>query len=207
MLNYVNASNASKYKSAIDGMFRDRKRVFVDILKWDIPVFGSYECDQFDNEDAEYFIITDPSNGRHQASMRVLRTDRPHILDSLFPMLCEGNVPSGPQYRELTRLCLSPVLRARERLQVRNRLFTSLVEYALMTGIEGYTGVAAMNWYQQLLLLGWRCTPLGFPQNVDGDVVAALLAHIEPNTVNLLKAAGTYISGDMHVVEEVAQAA
>jgi len=206
MLNYVNASNVSKHESAIDGMFRDRKRVFVDILKWNVPVEGPYERDQFDDDCAEYFIITDSSGGQHQGSMRILHTDRPHILGSLFPMLCADDVPSGPEYRELTRLCLSPALRARERLQVRNRLFTSLVEYALMTGIKGYTGVAAMNWYQQLLSLGWRCTPLGLPQEVDGDVIAALLAHVEPNTINLFRQAGTYATGNMHVAE-IAQAA
>ena len=199
MLNYVNSSNAAKHEFVMDRMFRDRKRVFVDILKWDVPVLGSYEFDQFDNRDAEYVIITDHETGEHQGSMRILRTDRPHILGSLFPTLCEGDVPSGPEYRELTRLCLSPSLCATERLQVRNRLFTNLVEYALMTGIKGYTGVASMAWYRQLLNLGWRCTPLGLPQRDGRDSIAALLAHVEPNTINLFRQAGTYAPGGLSV--------
>jgi acyl-homoserine lactone synthase len=207
MISYVNSLTATKHELAMERMFRDRKRVFVDMLKWDVPVDGPYERDQFDDDDAEYFIVCDPDTKQHYGSMRVLRTDRPHLLDSLFPMLCEGDVPSGSEYRELTRLCLSPALRARERLQVRNQLFTSLVEYGLMHGIKGYTGVASMAWYQQLLSLGWRCTPLGLPQQVDGEVIAALLAHVEPDTIQLFRQAGTYNSVGIQFDGEILKAA
>jgi N-acyl-L-homoserine lactone synthetase len=207
MTDLVCVKNMSQHDYAMHGMFVDRKRVFVDLLKWDIPVIGEYEQDQFDDEFAEYFIIADPETGKHLGSMRVLRTDRPHILGSLFPMLCEGEVPSGPAIRELTRLCLSPDLRARERLHIRNRLFTGLVEYALMTGVEAYTGIAAMGWYSQLLSLGWRCKPLGFPQSIHGETIAAALAYIEPNTINLFKQAGTYSSGSLKLAEPSLKAA
>jgi len=207
MISHVNSTNIGRHEHAMDGMFKDRKRVFVDILRWDVPVEGEYERDQFDNQDAEYFIICDSRTGEHQASMRILRTDRPHLLDSVFPMLCGNGVPNGPEYRELTRLCVSPSLRARDRLRARNRLFTSLVEYALLAGIKGYTGVSAMGVYSQVLALGWRCTPLGLPQMINGEVVAAVLAHIEPETINLLRSAGTYDSGDIIVADEFAKAA
>lgn len=207
MIRHVSSTNISRHEHVIDGMFKDRKRVFVDLLRWDVPVEGEHERDQFDDEDAEYFIICDSRTGEHQASMRILRTDRPHLLDSVFPMLCENGAPRGPEYRELTRLCVSTRLRARERLRVRNRLFTSLVEYALLAGIKGYTGVSAMGVYSQVLALGWRCTPLGLPQIINGQVVAAVLAHIEPETINLFRRAGTYDSGSIIVADELAKAA
>ena len=35
-------------------MFEERKRVFVDLLGWDIPVLaGRYEIDQFDDDEAD----------------------------------------------------------------------------------------------------------------------------------------------------------
>lgn len=207
MAKHVNSDNLHQHDAAVDSMFRDRKRVFVDLLKWDVPVEGAYERDQFDDEHAEYFIISDPVTGQHFGSMRVLRTDRPHILGDLFPQLCEMPLPTGSRYRELTRLCLSPSLRARERLYVRNRLFTTLVEYALMNGIEGYTGVAEMGWYSQLLALGWKCTPLGMPQNVNGELLAAVLAHITPETINMFRAAGTYASGAIILSDRARKAA
>lgn len=207
MIRHINATNISRHEQAMDSMFKDRKRVFVDLLRWDVPVQGGYERDQFDDDAAEYVIICDPLTGDHQASMRILRTDRPHLLDTVFPMLCEGDVPQGPEYRELTRLCVSPRLRARDRLKARNRLFTTLVEYALLTGIKGYTGVSEMGVYSQVLALGWRCTPLGLPQAINGEVVAAVLAHIEPETINLFRTAGTYDSGEVIVSDGRAIAA
>lgn len=207
MINYVTSSSVKQHEAALDRMFRDRKRVFVDMLKWNVPVDGPYERDQFDDEYAEYIIMCEPVSGRHLGSLRILRTDRPHILGDLFHMLCEGEVPTGPEIRELTRLCLSPDLRAVDRLKVRNRLFTTAVEYALLNGIRGYTGVAAMAWYSQLLSLGWRCTPLGFPRLVEGAQVAALIAHIEHDTINLFREAGTYNSGDIQISYDLRRAA
>jgi len=39
-------------------MFAARKAVFVDLLKWDVPVLGgAYEIDQFDDEHAAYLVL------------------------------------------------------------------------------------------------------------------------------------------------------
>src|SRR3546814_5073717 len=62
-------------------MFAARKSVFVDLLKWDVPVLeGRYEIDQFDDEYARYLILADRGDG-HLGSARLLPTMRPHILD------------------------------------------------------------------------------------------------------------------------------
>lgn len=207
MILYVNAENITQHAPALDSMFRDRKRVFIDMLQWDVPVDGEYERDDFDDECAEYFLISDPETGSHHASMRILRTDRPHLLDTVFPYLCEHEIPRGKEYRELTRLCISPSLRPRQRIHARNRLFSALVEYALMQGIKGYTGVSEMAVYRQVLALGWRCSPLGLPRNVDGQIIGAILAHIEPATIDLFRAAGTYEEGRMAFLDDGLQAA
>ena len=77
--------------AALRAMYAARKQVFVDLLKWDLPVLaGAYEIDQFDNHDAEYLILLDQEDGRHRASARLLQTDRPHILADLYPVLCDA---------------------------------------------------------------------------------------------------------------------
>lgn len=114
-------------------MFEERKRVFVDLLGWDIPVLaGRYEIDQFDDDEATYIVVTD-GTGEHCGSARLLRTDRPHILDTIFPHLCDDIPPAGPTVLEITRFCLARRLKARERLATRNRLVSALVEHALCT--------------------------------------------------------------------------
>ncbi|WP_188053918.1 acyl-homoserine-lactone synthase [Sphingosinithalassobacter sp. CS137] len=178
--------------AVLAAMFEARKRVFVDLLGWDVPVLaGRFEVDQFDDPHARYLVLTD-SNGRHLGSARLLDTTRPHILGELYPELCEDEVPSGPGIAEITRFCLDRRLRARERLMVRNQLVSALVDHALAAGIQRYTGVAEMGWLQQILSFGWICRPLGLPQTIDGTLLGALAIEIGPDTPSLLARAGIY---------------
>src|SRR3546814_16944503 len=93
--------------SALRAMFRARKEVFIDLLKWDLPVLANeFEVDQFDRQ-AEYLILLE-AGVRHRASARLLRTDQPHLLGGCYPHLCAGPLPAGPTIREITRFCLDP---------------------------------------------------------------------------------------------------
>lgn len=163
-------------------MFEDRKSVFVDLLKWDVPVIGGrFELDEFDDEQATYIIVAD-KDGDHLGSARLLPTTRRHILDSLFPNLCSAPPPSGPHIFEITRFCLSRRQSARTRQETRNRLVSALVAHALATGIRSYTGVAEMGWLQQILAFGWECRPLGLPVRMECGTLGALRIEIAPDT-------------------------
>lgn len=170
-------------------MFAARKRVFVDLLHWDVPVIAdAYEVDQFDTAEAEYLILIDHC-GRHRASTRLLRTDQPHILATLYPFLCAGPVPSGPGVREITRFCLDPDQPTAERRLARNQLVRALVEYALEQGISDYTGVATQAWFDQIVRFGWQCTALGPGMQIGGDKLVALHIRIDDQTLAALEAA------------------
>jgi N-acyl-L-homoserine lactone synthetase len=180
--------------TALRSMFAARKRVFVDLLKWDVPVLeGQYELDQFDNEHAVYLILRDEA-GQHLASARLLPTDRPHLLDTLFPGLCDGTPPRGADVLEITRFCLDRSLGAAGRLHARNCLVSAIADYAIERGVTAYTGVAEMGWLQQILAFGWACRPLGLPKPVDGRLVGALRIDIGPNTPALLAWNGIYVA-------------
>jgi N-acyl-L-homoserine lactone synthetase len=117
-------------------MFAERKRVFVDLLGWDVPVAqGRFEIDQYDNQDATYLIADD--SGRHAGSLRLLPSAGPHILGDLFGALCDKGVPRGEHIFEITRLCLTPRLGAAGRLSMRNRLISAMVDHALETASPG----------------------------------------------------------------------
>jgi acyl-homoserine lactone synthase len=175
---------------ALRAMFEARKQVFVDLLKWDVPVLsGCYEIDQFDDDHAVYLILTD-SEGRHLASARLLATTRPHILDTLFPFLCSGPPPAAADCLEITRFCLDRRLRSAERRRLRDQLILAIARYAIDHRIRSYCGVAEFGWFQQILALGWRCRPLGFPRTVDGRTLGALEIEIDGNTLALLAEQG-----------------
>lgn len=176
----------------LQAMFAARKRVFVDLLGWDVPVLdGRYEVDRFDDDRAEYLIVAD-EGGRHLASARLLETTRPHILGSLFPELCAGALPHGPKVREITRFCLDPFIGALARRNARNALVSALVDHALANGVDTYTGVAELGWLQQILAFGWRCRPLGPPRAVGRSMLGALVIEITAETPSLLTAGGIH---------------
>lgn len=176
----------------LDNMHRDRKRVFVDLRRWDVPVIdGQFEIDQFDCDHAVY-LVSASEDGEHRGSIRLLPTQRPHILGSLFPDLCNGPSPVGEHVWEITRGCISPRLRAAERLRERNMLTTAAVLFARMNAITRFVCVADSSWLSQILSLGWICEPLGEPRTIAGSTTGALQIHISEETLPLLQRAGTY---------------
>ncbi|QJU59343.1 GNAT family N-acetyltransferase [Sphingomonas sp. AP4-R1] len=175
-----------------DDMHRDRKRIFVDLLKWEVPVVADqFEIDQFDTCAATYLVACDAS-GSHLGSIRLLPTDSDHILGTIFPELCDQPVPRSPHIQEISRGCLSPRLRAPERRQVRNALTTAAVRYAMMRGIWSFTCIAESGWLRQILALGWDCRPLGTPRRIGRAMAGALQIEITTETLRQLQQAGTF---------------
>lgn len=173
-------------------MFSARKRVFIDLLKWDLPtVDGIYEVDRFDEPGAVYLILSSP-DGEHRASARLLPTGRPHLLDSVFPGLCRSRPPRGEAVREITRFCLERTLPATERRRARDELVCALADYALAFGITTYTGVAEMPWFRQIAAFGWQCEALGAPRVLAGQMLTALRIDITPETPALLAKTGVH---------------
>jgi acyl-homoserine lactone synthase len=179
-----------------DQMHSDRKRVFVDWLKWEVPHSGGQEVDRFDDEHATYLVVRDDADGRHLGSVRLLETERPHILSELFPGLCQGGVPRGPLLREITRMCVSPDCPPDSRLHVRRTLVGALARHALAAGLIGYTAVTDVGFMARVASVGWRCRALGLPeQTLGGESLAALLIEIDDDTVDAIREAGAYVEG------------
>ncbi|MHA6721203.1 acyl-homoserine-lactone synthase [Sphingomonas sp. RS6] len=189
-MQFIQGDGATAGDAVMRAMFEARKRVFVDLLGWDLPVLaGRYEVDQFDDIHARYLILTD-SEGRHLASARLLPTERPHLLGSLFAELCDVPPPTGPSTWEITRFCLDRRLRAGERRQWRNVLVHGIARYALEQGITRYVGVAEPAWREQILAFGWKAHALGPIRTIGGMRLGALQIEIRPETLALLAASG-----------------
>lgn len=188
MVVVVTANNRHKYADLVDAMHADRKRIFVDALKWDIPVVDDkYEIDQFDNDDAVYLLALDPEKQTHLGSVRLLPSSKPHLLGDVFPMLCDNGVPRGEDIWEITRLCTAPQLRGREAWLARSYLAVGMVEFALLYGISKYTCVAETSWLSSIMAVGWECEPLGLPKELNGESVGALVINISPATLQLFR--------------------
>lgn len=174
MINHMTISDAEMRPSLFTTMHEDRKRIFVDMLKWDIAHDGRQERDSYDTELAQYLILNDPETDEHLGSVRLLPTTSGHILGDVFPFLCESEVPIGPDIWEITRLIVSPRVKRQDRLAIRNMLGRAMIEYGLLMDIQQYTCVCEMGFLSQLLASGWRCEPLGLPQLIDASMIGAL---------------------------------
>jgi N-acyl-L-homoserine lactone synthetase len=206
MLYVLTANDRSSISDAVLGtMFAARRSVFVDLLKWNVPVLAArYEIDQFDDVHATYLVLV-AEDGMHLGSARLLPTMRPHILDSFYPELCDAAPPRGETIVEITRFCLDRRLRARERRAVRNTLVTSLAHHAIERGITAYSAIAETAWCEQILSFGWRCARLGQPKQFEGGLLAAIRIDVDAETSRLL--AGSGVNADPLLLADQRQAA
>ncbi|WP_164157375.1 acyl-homoserine-lactone synthase [Sandarakinorhabdus rubra] len=192
-------------------MLRDRKTVLMDRLGWDLTSpDGLHELDAYDQADTLYLIIHQRQTGRHLGSVRLLPSTGPHLLGDVFPHLCEGGVPQGPDVWEITRLVTAPGLNRAEALQVRRQLSIALFEHALAHGITRYTMVTHMPWLPSLLSIGWDAEPLGMPHGEGEAAVAALQVMVNAETLERLGQAwelpGQMLAETIHIGREGALA-
>jgi acyl-homoserine lactone synthase len=194
MIHIIQGLSDGDHARRLETMLVDRKRLFVDLLGWDVPVVdGRFEMDRFDGAHACYLVACDEA-GDHIGSMRLLPTVRPHLLDTLFAELCDGDIPRGPAVFEITRLCLPQRLGAAKRLRVRNLLISAMVDHALGSGIGVLTGVVQADFRVAVLAMGWACAPLGPVCMIGRRPLGAFRLEIANETPALLGAAGIYSS-------------
>ncbi|MDB5426995.1 MAG: putative autoinducer synthesis protein [Phenylobacterium sp.] len=185
MIQLIEAADRAAFESQLAEMYRERKRVFVDRLGWEVPVVaGEFEIDQFDTDRAVYVLALDPG-GAQLGSARLLPSTGPTLLSEVFPHLCERGVPEGDDVWEITRMCTHPGI-ADAKL-VRQKLMVGMVEFALLNGIRRFTLVSHIPYLSALLAIGWDCEPLGLPQEHAGQMVGALVVNVTPDTLSLLR--------------------
>lgn len=195
MIRIIDHHLAPANRALLQSMFADRKRLFVDLFGWDVPVVdGAYEIDQFDTAHTIYAIAVD-EEGQHQASIRLFPSELPHMLDTLFPHLCPLGVPVGSTTWETTRLCLPQWHGATRRRKLRNALFSAVVDFSLDRGIDRLTGVIPEPFRRELLTMGWQAEPLGPAVRIAGGEIGAFLVRVGPDTPDRLRWTGVYTPG------------
>jgi acyl-homoserine lactone synthase len=186
MIQLVTGFDRPLFERELAQMFRERKRVFVDRLGWEVPVVdGEFEIDQFDTDDAVYLLALDAA-GVQLGSCRLLPSTGPHLLGDVFPHLCERGVPRGEDVWEITRMCTTEAAADAPR-PVRQRLMIGMVEFALLNGIRRFTLVSHLAYLSSILAGGMDCEPLGLPQAHGDQTVGALAINVTPETLAYLR--------------------
>lgn len=185
MVLIVGGADRARFRELVAEMHRQRKRVFIDRLGWDLPATdGEFEIDQFDVAAAVYLMALG-SSGELIGSLRLLPSTGPHILGDLFPQLCHGDPPRGHGIWEISRFCTSPTLRTP--WNARRRLLVGMIEYALLHEVSRYTCVTHMVGWHQLLGVGLDAKPLGDPHMQAGELIGALALDVTPSTLKSVR--------------------
>lgn len=196
MIHIIHGAGEAAEQPLLESMFEARKRLFIDLLDWDLEVVdGRFEIDRFDDAYATYILATG-DNGLHRASMRLLPTTRPHLLGSMFERLCTNGVPVGADIFEITRLCLPASELATERRRLMHGLIRAMVDHALDQGIATFTGVVTARFREQILTMGWDAEALGRGIDMGGGRLGAFAIRIDDGTPARLEDNGIYALGE-----------
>ncbi|GAB4152780.1 MAG: acyl-homoserine-lactone synthase [Sphingomonadales bacterium] len=181
MFHSVSFAQPSEFSRQIDCMYRQRKAVFVDRLKWDLRVVNGREIDQFDNEHAVYLLASASPRDELNASARLLPTTVPHLNSELFSTHCADGPIRGSDAWEISRVCIANHVNDRaERIRLTAGIAAAAVEFGLARNLRYLTFVSTMVIVPHILSFGWDVMPLGMPFGRGVNKSVALRA-----TVNL----------------------
>ncbi len=180
MIFLVNAENRSGFAADLATMHRQRKVIFVDRAGWNVPVTGVWEIDRYDRDDTVYLLAKDQLTGPVLASVRLLPTDRPHLMSELFPAACLAAIPRGPTVWEVSRLCVAPGLHGGRPHRLIWEMVCGVLETALLYGIEVVVFAVNRALLRLLLHCGWEARALGPRLGCGAEEVAAAAASITP---------------------------
>ncbi len=181
MIFVVNAENRRQFASDLAEMHRQRKVVFVDRARWNVPVIADREIDCYDHESTMYLLAKEKPDGPLLASVRLLPTVGPHLMSDLFAAACSGSAPRGPTVWEASRFCTAPVLQSRSaRLALLWEIACGVMETALVYGIDQIIFVANRALLPLALDCGWQARALGPSLRDENDEVTAAAAVVTP---------------------------
>ncbi|MEM6462080.1 MAG: acyl-homoserine-lactone synthase [Pseudomonadota bacterium] len=176
MIKVFNGLERHLYPEYSSEIFRLRKRVFHDMLKWDVTIDQDEEYDAFDNANPIYVASVSPHTGRLRGALRLLPTSGPNMLADTFPQLMNGAQRiSCPTVWESSRFCIDPDLaqdRSSNQVTVAAaELMCGVGELGLESGIRRIITVTDVFLERMFRRMGCPGERIGRPQRI-GSVIA-----------------------------------
>ncbi|MDO9418930.1 acyl-homoserine-lactone synthase [Pararhizobium sp.] len=193
MIRILNATTCKRHPHDMDQMFRLRKRVFHDLLKWDVSVRDDWEIDHFDNANPLYVLSYSDETGRLRGSLRLLPTLGPNMLDDTFPVLLDGN----PEIRsaaiwESSRFCIDPDIsqdRASNQVTLAAaELMCGVGELGLASGLSHIVTVTDVFLERMFRRMGCPGERIGDPHRIGSVHAVAIAWAITPYMLETMKA-------------------
>ena len=170
---------ASHNQAALEEVFRLRKRVFHDLLGWDVQVKDEFEIDHYDDANPVY-VLSRSSEGRLRGALRLLPTLGPNMLDDTFPQLLGDQPPiRSASIWESSRFCTEPEIsqdRASNQVTIAAaELMCGVGELGLASGVTHVVTVTDVFLERMFRRMGCPGERIGAPQRI-GSVMAVGIA-------------------------------
>ncbi|MDQ0320563.1 acyl homoserine lactone synthase [Pararhizobium capsulatum DSM 1112] len=195
MIRIFNSRTAKTSPREIDAMFRLRKRVFHDFLKWDVSVRDEWEIDNYDAANPLY-VLSYSETGRLRGSLRLLPTLGPNMLDDTFPVLLDGS----PEIRsasvwESSRFCIDPEIsqdRASNQVTVAAaELMCGVGELSLASGLSHIVTVTDVFLERMFRRMGCPGERIGAPHRIGSVFAVAVAWEVTEDLLERMKAVAT----------------
>ncbi len=149
--------------------FRLRHDVFVKGRGWSLPTTNGMEIDQYDDNDAVYFLDVGEQE-RIQAAIRITPTIKSSLIADYFPHLVEnGQSPRSPSIYECTRYIVIPPRKSRDDNRLaKGRIIAAMLGWSIDHGLTYLQTVIDSVALPTYLELTPRTMPLGLPHPYGG---------------------------------------
>lgn len=201
MIKILNGKHKQTQQASLADMFRLRKKVFHDLLKWDVLVQGDFEMDHYDDANPIYVMSYDDKSGRLRGALRLLPTLGPNMLDDTFPILLD----SQPEIRsaaiwESSRFCIDPDIsldRSSNQVSVAAaELMCGVGELGLASGLSHIVTVTDVFLERMFRRMGCPGERIGQPHKIGSVHAVAIAWEVNQDMLDGMKQVAT-ISGDL----------
>ena len=163
MLNCVSISTNHFFAgNPIYEQHRLRYECIVQRQSWNVPVIRNMEYDQYDNPAAHYLVWRD-KDGKARGSSRLYPTDRPYMLEEIFPhLVSKTEIPKSTKVWEGSRFCVDASLDPQMRKRIVQEVVVGYLEFGLAQGITNIIGVMYPAYYRNIFIgNGWDVEWIG----------------------------------------------
>jgi N-acyl-L-homoserine lactone synthetase len=172
-------SNMHRYGDLWSAFMRARKQVFVDRLKWTLPVAEGMEFDQYDTPYARWVVIHEygqilggvrllPTTAKVGMHSYMLRDAQLGLLEGIPTDVLFFEAPVESRILEATRLFIADAVPADRRLAIQTVLMNNFASASRALGATHVIGIVPAVWSRWLRRLELGAVPVG-PRFEIGD--------------------------------------
>ncbi|MHA7968805.1 acyl-homoserine-lactone synthase [Rhizobium sp. CAU 1783] len=191
MIKIINGAGRHRQPLEISAMHRLRKRVFHDLLRWDVNVVDDWEIDHYDDANPIY-VLSYSDSGALRGTLRLLPTLGPNMLDDTFPILLDDQ-PAVRQHGiwESSRFCIDPDIsqdRASNQVTITAaELMCGVGELGLASRLDRIVTVTDVFLERMFRRMGCPGERIGAPHKIGSVHAVAIAWEVTPQLLERMK--------------------